>query len=55
MKQQHLHGKIGDAIYECKKRLFGRLKAGADLDTAIAQFTGELRLALETILREVKT
>lgn len=49
---QHLHNKIGNAIGECKKRLFDRLKAGANLDNALAQFFGELTLALETIARE---
>lgn len=50
---QHLHNKIGNAIGECKKRLFDRLKAGADLNNALAQFFGELTLALDTIAREV--
>lgn len=48
-EQQHIHGKIGDAIYECKKRLFNQLKAGTDLDTALAQFIRELQEALTEI------
>lgn len=49
---QHLHNKIGNAIGECKRRLFDRLNNGANLDDAIAQFVGELRLALATITGE---
>lgn len=52
MSQQHLHSLIGKEIYACKKRFYERLKQGADLDTAIAQFVGELRLGLEVIARE---
>lgn len=55
MSEPHLHNRIGDAIRDCKQRLYGRLKSGADLDTVIAQFIGELRLALEIIERESKT
>lgn len=50
MSTQHLHNKIGNAIGECKRRLFDRLKNGADLEDAIAQFVGELRLALDSIV-----
>lgn len=49
---QHLHNKIGNAIGECKRRLFDRLKGGVDLNTALASFFAELTLALETIARE---
>lgn len=47
--EQHLNNKIGNAVGECKKRLFNRIRDGADLETAIAQFIGELRLALDSI------
>jgi hypothetical protein len=50
MTEKHLHQQIGDAIIQCKKRLFKRLKEGAELETAIAQFIGELRLALDSIV-----
>lgn len=50
MNEQHLHNKIGNQIGEAKRRLFDRLKNGADLETAIAQFVGELRLALAEIV-----
>lgn len=49
---QHLHNKIGNAIGECKKRLLDRLREGANIDDALAQFFGELTLALETVARE---
>lgn len=55
MTQQHLHAKLGDAISECKKRMFKRLASGAELEDVIAQFIGELRLAMEIVLRESKT
>lgn len=48
--EQHLNNKIGNAVGECKRRLFDRLSNGADLATAIAQFVGELRLALDSIV-----
>lgn len=55
MSQQHLHGKIGDAIRVCKKTLFKRLKDGADLQTAIAQFFCELSEAFDQIVAAVKS
>lgn len=48
--EQHLNNKIGNAVGECKKRLFDRLNNGADLETALAQFFGELRLVLDSIV-----
>lgn len=50
MSEPHLHNRIGDAIRDCKARLYKRLKAGADLKDAIAQFIGELRLALDELV-----
>lgn len=50
MPEPHLHNKIGDAIRDCKQRLFTRLRANANLEDAIAQFVGELRLALDSIV-----
>jgi len=50
MNQPHLHNKIGDAIRDCKKRLYKRLKEGAELENAVAQFIGELRSALDSIV-----
>lgn len=50
MSEPHLHNRIGDAIRDCKVRLYKRLKAGADLENAIAQFFGELRLALDDLV-----
>lgn len=50
MSEPHLHNKIGDAIRDCKQRLFKRLKAGAELEDAVAQFIGELRLALDSLV-----
>lgn len=47
---QHLNNKIGNAIGECKRRLYDRLKAGVDLETAISLFVGEIRLALDSIV-----
>lgn len=52
MSKPHLHNRIGDAVRECKLRLFKRLKDGTDIETALALFFGELTLALETIARE---
>lgn len=49
MTEPHLHNRIGDSIRDCKKRLYKRLKAGADLEDSIAQFIGELRLALDEL------
>lgn len=48
-EQEHLHSLIGKEIYACKKRFYRRLKDGADVDDAIAQFVGELRLGLMLI------
>ena len=50
MSTQHLHNKIGNAIGECKRRLFDRIRNGADIETAFAQFVGELRLALDEMV-----
>lgn len=52
MNGQHLHNKIGNAIGECKKRLFDRLKESDDIQTQLARFFAELELALETVVRE---
>lgn len=52
MTQQHLHAKIGDAISQCKKRMFQRLKDGVDLGTAVSLFTAEIGMALDVVLRE---
>lgn len=49
MTQQHLHAKLGDVIRACKVRLFKRLTEGSDLNDAIAQFIGEVRLGLQTV------
>lgn len=51
-EQQKLHNSIGNALGECKKRLFDRLKAGTDLQDAVAVFVAELNLALEVVARE---
>jgi hypothetical protein len=50
MSNQHLHNKIGNVIGECKRQLFNRLKAGADIETALAQFFCELNLRLDRIV-----
>jgi len=50
MGEEHLHGKIGKAISDCKQRLYKRLKAGANLEDSIAAFVGELRLALDELV-----
>lgn len=50
MTQQHLHAQLGDAVSGCKKRMFQRLKDGADLKTSIAQFMHELQQALSEIV-----
>lgn len=53
MNEPHLHNRIGDAVRDCKDRLYTRLKAGAnDVETEIARFMAELDLALETAIRE---
>lgn len=49
-EEQKVRQTIGNAVGEAKRRLFDRLNAGADLDTAIAQFIGELRLALDGLV-----
>lgn len=51
-EQQKLHNSIGNALGECKKRLFDRLKDGANLQDAVALFVAELSLALEVVARE---
>lgn len=52
-QQRHLHAQIGDAISGCKKKLFFRLKDGADLATAVAQFFCELSAAFDRIIASV--
>lgn len=52
MPEQTLTNKIGNAIGECKKRMFDRLKQGQDLELAIDQFMVELRLAFNVIEAE---
>lgn len=52
MSEQHLNNKIGNAVGECKKRLFDRLKESDDLETQLARFFAELELALQTVARE---
>lgn len=49
---QHPHNRIGNIIGEAKKDLFQRLKSGADIDAAIAQFIRELRVNLEIVSLE---
>ena len=49
---QHLHNKIGNAVGECKRRLYDRLKTAKDIQTEIARFMAELDLALEVALRD---
>lgn len=51
---QHLHNMLANEIGQCKKRMFERLKAGAELEDAVAAFVGELRLAMECVVRKVK-
>jgi len=46
---QHLHNAIGNCVGECKKRLFDRLTAGAEVDESLAIFIRELRVELELI------
>lgn len=41
--EKHINAQIGDAIYDCKKRLFQRLKANLDLRSATALCLEELR------------
>lgn len=53
MSEPHLHNKIGDAVRDCKQRLYKRLKDGANVEDAIAQFIGEIRLALQVIAENV--
>lgn len=50
MSQQHLHNKIGNVIGEAKKRMYERLKGGAELRTAISEFVRELQQALAEIV-----
>lgn len=52
MSEQSLNNKIGNAVGECKRRLFDRLKESNDLETQLARFFAELQLALETVARE---
>lgn len=52
-EQQHLHGKLGDAIYGRKKNLFANLKAGMELKTAIAKFVLDLQRALAQIVSDL--
>lgn len=50
MSEQHLHSLLGKAISGCKKRLYQKLKDGADLGTAVAQFMDDLQKALAEIV-----
>lgn len=50
-EDQHLHNAIGNAVGECKRRLYDRLKETKDVQTEIARFMAELEMALETALR----
>lgn len=49
MTEQHLHNRIGNAVGECKKRLFVRLKQGVTLEKAIEDFLAEIRDALKNL------
>ena len=51
---QELSNAIGNAVGEHKRCLLNRIKAGADLETAMAQFFAELSLAFDRIVAVVK-
>lgn len=55
MTQQHLHNRIGNLIGECKKRLFERIKAGEDLQIAVAKFFCELSAGFDALVKNVSS
>lgn len=55
MSTQHLHNMIGNAIGECKKAMYVRLKNGQDLAEAMAQFFAELNVKFDQILQAVQS
>lgn len=50
-EREKILNSLGNNIGEIKKRLFDRIKAGADLKDAISVFIAELTLALEMVAR----
>lgn len=55
MSEQHLHNKLGNAIGECKSRMYQRLKADLDLRSAIALFMQELQTEFREIVEETES
>jgi hypothetical protein len=55
MSEQPLSNKIGNAVGTCKRRLLDQLKAGANVEQAVAQFLYELQQELRLIVRNLKS
>lgn len=53
MSGPHLHALIGKEIHACKKKLFQRLNAKMDLQTAIARFFCELSEGFDRIVASI--